>query len=186
MLGFCMTGSFCCFKKSLEILKSLAKEHEILPVMSQNAYTLDTKFGKAEDFINEVQNICGKDIVHTIPGAEPIGPTLVLDCLIICPCTGNTMAKIANGICDTPVTMAAKAQLRNERPVVIALASNDGLSGNAVSIGKLLQKRNIYFVPFSQDAPNSKPRSLICNFDKVHQTVLASLEGKQLQPILEK
>lgn len=186
MLGYCLTGSFCCFKKSIEVLRSLAVEHEIMPIMSYNAYDFDTKFGKAADFNAEIKAICKKEIVHTIQGAEPIGPTGMLDCLIICPCTGNTLSKLAHGICDTPVTMAAKAHLRNGKPLVIAISTNDGLSGSALSLARLLQRKNIYFVPFSQDAPTKKPCSLVCNFDKVHDTVKLALEGRQIQPILER
>ena len=179
-----MTGSFCSFEKSLAVMETLAKDYDILPIMSENAYKLDTKFGKAADFRDRIRKICGKDIIRTIPDAEPIGPSVVLDCLIVCPCTGNTLSKIACGITDTPAIMAIKAQLRNERPVLIALATNDGLSGASVSISKLLQRKNIYFVPFAQDSPFKKPRSLVCEFDKVQESLLYALEGKQSQPIL--
>lgn len=184
MIGFCLTGSFCSFEKSISILQKISEKYDILPIMSHNAYGLDTKFGKAEDHRKRIEEICNKDIVHTIPDAEPIGPTLKLDCLVVCPCTGNTLSKVANGITDTSATMAIKAQLRNERPVLIALASNDGLSGASVSIGKLLQKKNVYFVPFTQDSPFKKPRSLVCDFDKLPEALEYALEGKQLQPIL--
>ena len=127
MIGFCMTGSFCSFSKSLAVLEKLAEKYEILPIMSENAYFLDTKFGKAEDFRKKVEDICQKQIVRTIPDAEPIGPSVVLDCLVVCPCTGNTLSKVALGITDTAATMAIKAQLRNCRPVLVALATNDGL-----------------------------------------------------------
>lgn len=184
MIGFCMTGSFCSFEKSIAVLKALAEKHEILPIMSENAYSLDTKFGKAEDFRNRICEICKKDIIHTIPDAEPIGPKTVLDCLVVCPCTGNTLSKAANGITDTPATMAIKAQLRNERPVLLAIATNDGLSGSSPSISALLQKKYVYFVPFSQDSPFKKPRSLVCEFDKVSEALEYALCHKQLQPIL--
>ena len=152
--------------------------------MSQNAYNLDTKFGKAADFRQRIFDICKKEIIHTIPDAEPVGPTLKLDCLVVCPCTGNTLSKISCGITDTCATMAIKAQLRNERPVLLAIASNDGLSGSSVSISRLLQRRNIYFVPFTQDSPFKKPRSLVCDFDKTPEALKMALEGKQIQPIL--
>lgn len=184
MIGFCMTGSFCSFEKSIAVLEKLATEYEVLPIMSENAYDLDTKFGKAADFRERVQSICGREIIHTIPGAEPVGPKIVLDCLVVCPCTGNTLSKVACGITDTPAAMTIKAQLRNERPVLVALATNDGLSGSAANIAKLLQRRNIYFVPFSQDSPFKKPRSLVCDFDKIPDALKEALLGHQLQPIL--
>lgn len=184
MIGFCMTGSFCSFEKSISVLKQLTAQYEVLPVMSFNAYRLDNKFGLAADFRRRVEGLCGKPIVHTIPDAEPIGPKIKLDCLVVCPCTGNTMSKIACGICDTPATMAIKAQLRNERPVLLALATNDGLSGCAPTIGKLLQRKNLYFVPYTEDAPFKKPRSLVCEFEKVPEALLDALNGVQTQPIL--
>lgn len=184
MIGFCITGSFCSFEKTLSVLDYIAKNHEILPIMSENAYEFDTKFGKATDFREKVTAICGRDIIHTIQDAEPIGPKTVLDCLLVCPCTGNTLSKTANGISDTPATMAIKAQLRNERPVLFALATNDGLSGSAPNIAKLMQRRNVYFVPFTQDSPFKKPRSLVCEFDKIPEALEYALMHKQLQPIL--
>lgn len=184
MIGFCMTGSFCSFEKSIAVMETLAKTEELLPILSYNAYSLDTKFGKASDFRERIRKICGREIITTIPGAEPIGPSVVLDALIVCPCTGNTLSKLAAGITDTPVLMAVKAQLRNERPVLLALATNDGLSGAAPAVAKLLQRRNLYFVPFAQDSPFKKPRSLVCEFDKVPEALAAARVGKQLQPIL--
>lgn len=184
MIGFCMTGSFCSFEKALAVLKTLTESYEVLPIMSYNAYSLDNKFGRAAEFRDRVEKLCGKEIIHTIPDAEPIGPKIHLDCLVVCPCTGNTLSKIACGICDTPATMAIKAQLRNERPVLLALATNDGLSGSATNIGKLLQRRHIYFVPYSEDAPFKKPRSLVCDFEKVPQALNEALKGQQIQPIL--
>lgn len=184
MIGFCMTGSFCSFEKAFSVLEKLCEEYDVLPIMSDNAYRLDTKFGDAKNQRSRLSELCKKEIIHTVPDAEPIGPSLKLDCLVVCPCTGNTLSKIACGISDTPATMAIKAQLRNERPVLIALATNDGLAGSSQNIGKLLQKKNIFFVPFSQDSPFKKPRSLVCEFDKVHEALRYALEGKQLQPIL--
>ncbi len=183
MIGFALTGSFCTFGKAIRVLEEISRSEEILPIMSYNAYSLDTKFGNAADHNEKIRKITGKDIIRTIPEAEPIGPKIKLDCLVICPCTGNTMSKMANGICDTPVTMAAKAQLRNERPVVIALATNDALSGNSVSISKLMQRKNIYFVPFGQDNASGKPNSLVCNFEKVYESIKCAVQGKQIQPI---
>ncbi len=179
-----MTGSFCCFEKSIAVLRELANKYEILPIMSYNAYSFDTKFGKAEDFIKAVKDICGKEIIRTIPDAEPIGPSLVLDCLVVCPCTGNTLSKVACGITDTPVTMAIKAQLRNERPVLIGLSTNDGLTGSSYGIAKLMQKKNIYFVPYFQDSPKKKPASLVCDFSLVGECLGLALEKKQMQPII--
>ena len=167
-----------------EMEKLVGQGYEILPIMSFNVYNTDTKFGKAKDFIDRVEKITGKSIIHTIPDAEPIGPAIKLDCLCICPCSGNTLAKLAHGICDTPVTMAAKAQLRNERPIVIALASNDALSGNAENFGRMLSRKNVYFVPLGQDDPIKKPRSMVCDFSKLGETVEKSVKGQQLQPIL--
>lgn len=185
MIGFALCGSFCSFESSLRVLSELAKEHkDILPIMSPNAYGTDTRFGKSQDFCKRIEDICGRSIIHTIKDAEPIGPKIKLDCLVICPCTGNTLAKIAHGICDTSVTMAAKAHIRNERPIVLALASNDALLGNAQSIGILLQRRHIFFVPFCQDDCLKKPRSLVCRFEKTAQTVKDALCGRQIQPIL--
>lgn len=183
MIGYCFCGSFCTISKSLKILKSLAAEgNDILPVMSENVYTTDTRFGDAETLKKSVKEICGKDIVHTIVDAEPIGPALNLDMLVIAPCTGNTLAKIAAGITDTSVTMAAKAQLRANRPVVIALATNDALSSNLKNIGTLLSRKNVYFVPLRQDDPEMKPSSLVCDFSQLKNTMMAAFAGRQIQP----
>lgn len=179
-----MTGSFCSFSKSIAVLEDLATQHEILPIMSENAYSFDTKFGNAADFRQKVTDICKKDIICTIPAAEPIGPKIVLDCLVVCPCTGNTLSKVAQGITDTAACMAIKAQLRNDRPVLLALATNDGLSGSAPNIAKLLQRKNIFFVPFSQDSPFKKKSSLACDFDKVPAALAHALSGEQMQPVL--
>lgn len=185
MTGFAFCGSFCNMGNAVGVLRTfIDRGEEILPIMSENVYHTDTRFGKAADFICEVESLCGRSIIHTIPEAEPIGPKIKLDALIICPCTGNTCAKMAHGICDTAVAMAAKAHLRNERPIVIALATNDALSLCAPNIGTLLQRKNVYFVPLSEDDPNSKPRSLVCDFGRVYDTVVAAREGKQIQPIV--
>ena len=185
MIGFALCGSFCSFESSIRVLEKLSQTYDdILPIMSYNAYSTSTKFGNNEDFNKRITDICGKDIVHDIITAEPIGPSVKLDCLCVCPCTGNTLAKIAHGICDTPVTMAVKAQLRNARPVVLAIATNDALSGNAANIGSLLQRRNIYFVPFSQDDPDKKPRSAVCDFSKVTDTISLAMQEKQLQRLI--
>ena len=161
-IGFCLTGSFCTFKKTIEQMKVLAKEEaEIIPIMSYSAYDLDTKFGKAEDFRNEIEHITGNKIIHTIQEAEPIGPKKLTDIMLIAPCSGNTIAKLSNGITDGPHLMAAKSHLRNNNPIVIAISTNDALSGSAENIGRLLNRKNYYFVPFRQDNPITKPNSLV-------------------------
>ena len=186
MIGYCFCGSFCTIGKSIGILRSLVSEgNDILPVMSANVYETDTRFGKAEDIKRTVSEICGKEIVHTIEGAEPIGPKTKLDMLVIAPCTGNTLAKMAAGITDTPVTMAAKAQLRSNRPVVIALATNDALSANLKNIGALLSRKNIYFVPFGQDDYIKKPNSMIAHVDLIEDTIEKALIGRQIQPVIK-
>ena len=184
MIGYAFCGSFCTIAKSMKILRGLAAEgNDILPIVSDAVYTTDTRFGKAADVCGEIEEICGRKPIHSIVEAEPIGPKGFLDVLIIAPCTGNTLAKIACGITDTPVTMAAKAQLRTGKPVVIALASNDALSANLQNIARLTVRKNIYFVPMFQDDTEKKPDSLICNFDELKATVFAALRGKQIQPL---
>lgn len=184
-IGFVLTGSFCTFQKVIPKMKELKKlEAEIIPIMSYNSYTLDTKFGKAKDFIQEIEDISGNEIIHTIQGAEPIGPKKMTDIMIIAPCSGNTMAKLACDIIDTPAVMAAKSHLRNERPLVIAPSTNNGLSGNAENIGKLLNRRNYYFVPFRQDNPITKPRSIVFDPEYIIRTIESALNGEQISPIL--
>lgn len=184
-VGFVMTGSFCTFKSTIQYMKKIiAEKAEIVPIMSFNAYNLDTKFGKAKDFINEIENITGNKIIHTIPDAEPIGPKKMTDIMVIAPCTGNTIAKLVNGITDTPATMAAKSHLRNNNPLVIAVSTNDGLSGNASNIGILLNRTNYFFVPFRQDNPITKPRSLVFDVTYLIKTMETALDREQLQPIL--
>lgn len=184
-IGFALTGSFCTFKKAIPKMKELIKKGaDILPIMSYNSYKLDTKFGKAVEFIKEIETITGKKIIHTIQDAEPIGPKKLTDVMVIAPCSGNTMAKLALDIIDTPVTMAAKSHLRNERPLVIAPSTNNGLSGNAENIGKLLNRKNYYFVPFRQDNPITKPRSIVFEEEHLIKTIEYALEGTQISPIL--
>lgn len=184
-IGYVFTGSFCTFKKSIEQLKKIAEEKaEIIPIMSYNSYNLDTKFGKAQEFIDEVEQITGNKIINTIQGAEPIGPKHLTDIMIIAPASGNTMAKLANDIIDTPAVMAAKSHLRNENPLVIAPSTNNGLSGNAINIAKLLNMKNYYFVPFKQDNPITKPRSVVFDSEYIIPTLEQALDGKQIQPIL--
>lgn len=183
-LGFAVCGSFCTFKRVLEELEKLAREYDITPIMSSGAAFTDTRFGKAEDLRRRITEICGKEPITTIAGAEPIGPQALLDVLVIEPCTGNTLGKLANGITDTAVTMAAKAHLRNGRPVVLAVSTNDALGASARNIGTLMNAKNIYFVPMRQDAPQGKPASVVANFAKTGAAIKAALEGKQVQPVL--
>ncbi len=184
-IGFVLTGSFCTFSKTIPKIKELVDlGAEVLPIMSFNAYNLDTKFGKAEDFINEIEQITGNKIIHTIKDAEPIGPKKLTDIMVIAPATGNTMAKLANDIIDTPATMAAKSHLRNNNPLVLAISTNNGLSGNAENIGKLLNRNNYYFVPFRQDNPITKPRSIVFDPDYIIKTIEYALNREQIQPIL--
>ncbi len=185
-IGFALTGSFCTFKKVIEELKEIKKEKaDIVPIMSFNSYHLDTKFGKAEEFIKEIKEITEKEeIIHTIQGAEPIGPKRLTDIMVIAPCSGNTIAKLANGITDSPVLMAAKSHLRNNNPVVLAISTNDGLSGSAENIGKLLNRTNYFFVPFKQDNPITKPRSLVADFKYLIPTIEKALDREQIEPIL--
>ena len=185
-IGYVFTGSFCTFRKSIEQMKEIKKQNAIIiPVMSYNSYTLDTKFGEAKNFIEEIEKITENKIIHTIQGAEPIGPKHLTDIMIIAPASGNTMAKLANDIIDTPATMAAKSHLRNENPLVIAPSTNNGLSGNAINIGKLLNMRNYYFVQFKQYNPISKPRSIVYDSKYIIPALEHALEGKQVQPILQ-
>ena len=186
-IGYCFTGSFCTLERSLGVLCELVGcGYDVLPIMSENAYYTDTRFQRAEEFSRRVESVCGRKIIHTVVDAEPLGPASPLDLLVVAPCTGNTLAKIANGITDSSVTMAVKAHLRNNRPVVFAIATNDALGGSAVNIGKLLNTKNIYFVPFGQDDPIGKNNSLIADFDKTLETIFAAINGEQLQPILIK
>ncbi len=184
-IGFALTGSFCTFNKVITALSALAETGaDIMPIMSQNAYETDTRFGTAKEFITEVERITGHSVIHTISGAEPIGPKNLLDALIIAPCTGNTLAKLSAGVTDTPVTMAAKATLRNQKPVIVAVSTNDGLGGSAANIGRLLNTENIFFVPFGQDDPFNKTKSLVADMTKITETIEKALCGVQIQPVL--
>ena len=186
MIGFAMCGSYCTHKYAIEQLRKLVEEgREILPVMSENVWSTDTRFGSAEKLIREVEEICGRRVIHTIVDAEPIGPSIDLEAMIICPCTGNTLAKMASGITDTAVTMAAKAHLRGNRPLVIALASNDALSANLKNVGQMLTRKFVYFVPLYQDDPQKKPHSLIADFTLLGDTVRYAMEGRQYQRIFK-
>ena len=184
MIGYAFCGSFCTHKKSIEQLKKMrALGYEILPVMSDNVYNFDTRFGKARDLIDEVEEITGNKVIHTIVDAEPLGPKIALEALIISPCTGNTLAKMARGITDTAVTMAAKAHLRSDRPTVLALCSNDALSANLQNISILLERKSVFFVPMRQDDPTGKPHSLVCEFSLLANTLEGALERKQIRPL---
>ena len=184
-VGFAFCGSFCTYAKALETLERVkARYGDVTPIVSPSGVDIDTRFGNAHDHLREMERICDRRVIDSIAKAEPIGPKGLLDVLVICPCTGNTLGKLAGGITDTAVTMAAKSHLRNQRPVVIAMASNDGLSGAARNIGELLVRKGYYFVPFGQDDPERKPCSLMADFSLIGETVQAALEGRQIQPIL--
>ena len=186
MIGYAFCGSFCTFSESFEVLKELKSKYgDIIPIMSYNAYKTDTRFGTAIEWIDKIEGVCERGIINTIADAEPLGPKISLDALVIAPCTGNTLAKLANGITDTPVCMAAKAHLRQDRPLVIALASNDAMSANLSNLGRLLTRKGVYFVPMMQDDPIKKPYSLVSNFSLVEKTLEAALEGKQLRKLFE-
>lgn len=183
-IGFAMCGSFCTFDQVFPVMEALAKEHNITPIFSPASYTTDSRFGTAQAHIRRAADICGKDPLCTIAQVEPIGPKKLLDALIIAPCTGNTLAKLAHSIADTAVTMAAKSHLRNGRPVLIAISTNDALCGAAENIGKLLARKHYYFVPFGQDDAQKKPTSMVADFTKIPETLAAAIEGVQLQPLL--
>ena len=184
-IGFVLTGSFCTFKNTIPQMKKIVEQGgEIIPIMSFNSYTMNTKFGEAKDFIKEVENICKKEIIHTIQGAEPIGPKNMTDIMVVAPCSGNTIAKLSNAITDTPALMAVKSHLRNNNPVVLGISTNDGLSGSAVNIGTLLNRNNYFFVPFRQDNPITKPRSLVFDPEYIIATIEKAIEREQIQPML--
>ena len=184
-IGYALCGSFCTFKKSFEQIKVLIESGaEVTPIMSFNAYNIDTRFGTADENRKIISELCGREIIHTIEGAEPIGPQKMFDILTVAPCTGNTLAKLAVGIIDTPVTMAVKSHIRNMRPVVIAIATNDALSGSAKNIGMLYNYKNYYFVPMSQDDPEKKPTSVVADYGRIKEAIINALDGKQIQPIL--
>ena len=183
-IGFAFCGSFCTFEKVFPVLEELTATHHITPIFSPAAYETDTRFGLAGEHIRRVTRICGVPPLHTLTEVEPIGPKTLFDVLVIAPCTGNTLAKLSHGIADTAVTMAAKSHLRNGRPVIIGISTNDGLSGAAENIGKLLNRKNIYFLPFGQDDATNKPCSLVADFTKLPDAIAEAVEGKQIQPIL--
>lgn len=183
-IGFAMCGSFCTYAQVFSIMEELSKMHHIIPIFSFASATIDSRFGTSDEHLQRARDICGRSPLQTIEGVEPIGPKKLLDALIIAPCTGNTLAKLAHSIADTPVTMAAKSHLRNGRPVIVAVSTNDALAGAAENIGKLMARKNYYFVPFGQDDAEKKPTSMVADFTKIPQTLSAALEGYQIQPVL--
>lgn len=184
-IGFALCGSFCTFSKAFEQLERLIEMGaEVTAIMSFNAAYIDTRFGKSQEHIERLEKLTGKRVLRTIAETEPVGPKKMFDALVIAPCTGNTMAKLAVGIVDTPVTMAAKSHLRNGSPLIIALSTNDGLAGAAKNIGALLNYRYVYFVPFAQDDPAAKPRSLSADFTLIPEAIASAMEEKQLQPVI--
>ena len=183
-IGFAMCGSYCTFAKVFPAMELLAREHRVIPIFSDNVQKTDSRFGDAEEFYQKAFQLTGVEPVCSILDAEPIGPKKLLDALVIAPCTGNTLAKLSHGITDTTVTMAAKSHLRNGRPVVVAVSTNDGLAGAAENIGRLLARKHYYFVPFGQDDPKNKPTSLVADFEKIPETVDLALRGIQIQPTL--
>ena len=183
-IGFAMCGSFCTFDSVFPVMESIAKKDTVIPIFSGATGSIDSRFGTAESHMQRVTAICGRSPLCSIAAVEPIGPKKLLDALIIAPCTGNTLAKLAHSIADTSVTMAVKSHLRNGRPVIIAVSTNDALAGAAENIGKLLSKKHYYFVPFGQDSPEKKPTSMVADFTRIPDTLSAALEGRQIQPIL--
>ena len=183
-IGFALCGSFCTFSKVFPVMEELAKYHTVTPIFSHTAATLDSRFGKAADFLDKAEAICGTAPLLTIPEVEPVGPKKLFDILVIAPCTGNTLAKLSHSIADGPVTMAAKSHLRNGRPILLAVSTNDALAGAAENIGKLLGKKHYYFVPFGQDDPKNKPTSMVAHFEMIPAAVEAAAEGQQVQPLI--
>ncbi len=183
-VGFAVCGSFCTLRKAIEQMEILSKEVDITPIASPIVQTSDTRFGRADEFMGDMERIAGKPPIKTVVEAEPVGPRGLFDVMVIAPCTGNTLSKLTNGITDTSVTMAAKAHLRNGRPLVLAVATNDALGATGKNIGALFNTKNIYFVPMAQDDPSGKPTSLIADFSRLRDAVFAAAQGKQLQPLL--
>ena len=184
LIGYALCGSFCTVSQSIrEMERLLSDGHDIVPIMSENVYTTDTRFGDAQDISDRIVGMCGRQIIHTIERAEPFGPKIKLDLLIIAPCTGNTLAKLAHGITDTAVTMAAKAHSRQDRPILLALASNDAMSANLANIGTMTNKKGVYFVPMEQDDPKKKPHSLVAKFEMLKECAAAAVEGRQIYPL---
>lgn len=183
-VGFALCGSFCTYSRIFPVMEALAKEHTVIPIFSEASRETDSRFGKAADHLARASEICGREPLLTVEQVEPLGPKRMLDALVIAPCTGNTLAKLAHSIADGPVTMAAKSHLRNGRPILVAVSTNDGLAGAAENIGRLLARKHYYFVPFGQDDANKKPTSLVADFDRIPDALKLAVEGKQIQPIL--
>ena len=184
MIGYAVCGSFCTHKKSLDVLSKLVEcGEDVVPILSERVQTTDTRFGRAADFAARVEAICGRRAIRTIAEAETLGPATPLEALLICPCTGNTLAKIACGVSDGAVTLAAKAHMRQSRPLLIALASNDAMSANLANMATMLMRKNVYFVPMRQDSPKEKPHSLVADFSLAAPALRALREGKQLRPL---
>ena len=185
-IGFAITGSFCTHEKIKVVVRKLVEEgNRVIPIFSNMSQTINSRFGDARDFIIAIQEITGEHGIFTLQEAEPIGPKAYLDVMIIAPCTGNTMAKLCAGITDSPVLMAAKAHMRNEKPVVIAVSTNDALGANLKNIGELMNTKNVYFVPFGQDDYEKKPKSMVAHFERVPDTIEEALRGKQIQPVIQ-
>ena len=185
VIGFAMCGSFCTFERIFRSLERLKEQYpNIVPILSEVSSSTDNRFGTAEAFCARLEAICGRAPLTTLTAVEPIGPKQMLDALVIAPCTGNTLSKLANGIADSAVTLAAKAHLRNNAPIVIGISTNDGLGGNAQNLGALLARKHFYFVPFGQDDAAQKPCSLVADFSRLGDTLELALQGKQIQPIL--
>lgn len=183
-LGVALCGSFCTFAKAIQTIEELIQLGvNVTPIMSFNAYETSTRFGDATQIISKIENLTGKEIIHSITTAEPLGPKHLIDAILIAPCTGNTLAKLNYGITDTPVLLATKSLMRNGKPVIICLATNDGLGANLKNIGGLINKKNVYFVPLGQDSPNAKPYSLVADFSKIHPTLEYALNEEQIQPV---
>ena len=183
-IGFALCGSYCTYDRVFPVIEALCKNHRVIPILSEAACTTDSRFGTAEQWKTRLEEICGAPPLHLVSQVEPIGPKGLLDILVIAPCTGNTLAKLSHSIADGPVTMAAKSHLRNGRPVLVAVSTNDGLAGAGENIGRLLARKHYYFVPFGQDDPMKKPTSLVADFSKIPQAIEAAMAGKQIQPLL--
>ena len=183
-IGFALCGSYCTYDRVFPVIEALSKEKKVIPILSEAAYATDSRFGTAEHWKRKLEEICGCPPLHLISQVEPIGPKGLLDILVIAPCTGNTLAKLAHSIADGPVTMAAKSHLRNGRPVLVAVSTNDGLAGAGENIGRLLTRKHYYFVPFGQDDPLKKPTSLIADFAQIPQAMEGAMAGQQIQPML--
>lgn len=183
-IGFAFCGSFCTMNAAIGQLQTLAETYDVTPILSDAVARLDTRFGAAAEFRQRIEAACGAAALCTLDAVEPLGPKKLLDLLVVAPCTGNTLGKLAHGVADTPVTFAAKAHLRNGRPIVLAVSTNDGLAASAENIGKLLSRKHFYFVPFRQDSPSGKPYSLVADFALLPETVAFAMMKQQLQPIL--